>query len=177
MQWNTITIVIIKNVKNHLFSTNAYQYKLYKSCYSITIMLFFNLFGLIIQSLLNEFDESSYLIGYSINKQYLKTFKNQLIIMFVNDENIHIKSSNKLFCWSEICSPNSSYFTFHFYGKQFPTSLWIENKQNSIKNKHMCYTSLRKLIPQRKNAEGSCSEFSLWLDSEMLEKQIEFIHF
>ena len=75
MQWNTITIVIIKNVKNHLFSTNAYQYKLYKSCYSITIMLFFNLFGLIIQSLLNEFDESSYLIGYSINKQYLKTFK------------------------------------------------------------------------------------------------------
>ena len=76
MQWNTITIVIIKNVKNHLFSTNAYQYKLYKSCYSITIMLFFNLFGLIIQSLLNEFNESSYLIGYSINKQYLKTFKN-----------------------------------------------------------------------------------------------------
>ena len=76
MQWNTITIVIIKNVKNHLFSTNAYQYKLYKSCYSITIMLFFNLFGLIIQSLLNEFNESSYLIGYSINKQYLKTVKN-----------------------------------------------------------------------------------------------------
>ena len=75
MQWNTITIVIIKNVKNHLFSTNAYQYKLYKSCYSITIMLFFNLFGLIIQSLLNEFNESSYLIGYSINKQYLKTVK------------------------------------------------------------------------------------------------------
>ena len=97
MQWNTITIVIIKNVKNYLFSTNAYQYKLYKSYYSITIMLFFNLFGLIIQSLLNEFNESSYLIGYSINKQYLKTVNNQLIIMFVNDENIHIKSSNKLF--------------------------------------------------------------------------------